>query len=619
MATITDLISPVSSSATARPVVDTLAAPGKALAATSLTLTNGTNWPTGFVVYISIYETTTVQLGTGTANVKNATTQADYKGILAGTTISSLVLTGGTDRAFTTGATVEITYTSRMAYDDYQWKIAHGNLDGSLKGSAVQAALGLSSSSLNGWNALGYTFSTVTYNGNRSYDCVIAGADLTATLSAGMRLRTTRTTAAPTQATSLNGTNQYWSKTTPAGMTFTDDFVVSAWIKLSSYPAGSGMIASRYNGTSGWNFYVSSTGQLTVSGVNAGAGNFSAANTYQSIPLNRWVHVTAQLDMSTFTASTTTSYFMIDGQDVPTVVSRGGTNPTALVQAGNLEIGSNNGGSSLFPGKIAQVAIFNAKVTQATMRGYISQGLLGTETSNVSAFSFNGNGNDLNTTNANNLTANNGAAATNADSFNGNQADGTISSTLDYGLVQKVVYSGGNTTVTVQVPEGCAIPTSGTVASVVYSSNKAPYGMPVSRGKWVVETHGKVFSTQSGPVAGTWYNVGTLSLSIPTGEWWTRYEANVQMSKAAATTNDVYTTLSTANNSETDVEYTAYTYLSGASGTLNTVQFVNRQKNLSLSAPTSYYINQKTSAPASDIYIRGDQATTKISAENAYL
>src|SRR5690348_15815627 len=53
---------------------------------------------------------------------------------------------------------------------------------------------------------------TVTANGNRSYSLVFNSTDLTSYLSTGMRFRTTRTVAAPTQCTSLNGSTQYYSK-----------------------------------------------------------------------------------------------------------------------------------------------------------------------------------------------------------------------------------------------------------------------------------------------------------------------------------------------------------------------------------------------------------------------
>jgi hypothetical protein len=325
-----------------------------------------------------------------------------------------------------------------------------------------------------GWTPiLGSTPNTVTYNGNRNYDLVFNSVDLSSTLSPGMKLKATRTVAAPDQCADLEASSsQYFSKTSPAATTFTDDFVVSAWVKLESYAQMA--IASRYNGTSGWLMFINANGQVAMNGYNGGAANVSGVTSYASLPLNKWVHVTAQLDMSAFTATTTTSYVMFDGVDVAASVSRGGTNPTALVQAGNLEIGGSNGGANPFDGKIAQVAIYNAKVTQANMRTYMSQGLSGSETSLISAYSFDNAITDLNTTNANNLTANGGAVATNADSPFANAVSAGL---LEYAEINSVTFS-TNTTVNVRVPDTCMIPTSGGVSAVSYSTQSNPYGLP---------------------------------------------------------------------------------------------------------------------------------------------
>jgi len=255
-------------------------------------------------------------------------------------------------------------------------------------------------------------------------------------------------------------------------MTFTDDFVVSAWVKLESY--ADMVVASRYNGTSGWRLYISASGQVVMQAYNAGAANISGVNSYASLPLNKWVHIAAQLDMSAFTATTTTSYVMIDGVDVAATVSRGGTNPTALVQAGNLEIGSNNGGLLPFDGKIAQVAIYSAKVTQATIKASMNQALSGSETSLISAYSLDNSLNDLNA-NANNLTAQGSAVATNADSPFANAVTAGL---LEYAEINSVTFS-TNTTVNVRVPDTCQIPTTGGVSAVSYSTQSNPYGLPV--------------------------------------------------------------------------------------------------------------------------------------------
>lgn len=160
----------------------------------------------------------------------------------------------------------------------------------------------------------------------------------------------------------------------------------------------------------------------------------------------------------------------------PSLLVGGGTNPTALVQAGNLEVGSTNGGTLPFDGKMAQVAIYNAKVTQANIRATISQGLAGTETSLISAYSFNNSINDLNA-NANNLTANNSAVATNADSpFAGGDSLYYTDGTTEFS--KTVIISSDGLTETVEVPPGYAIPTTGGISAVSYSTQESPYGYP---------------------------------------------------------------------------------------------------------------------------------------------
>lgn len=331
-----------------------------------------------------------------------------------------------------------------------------------------------------GWrNGILAVPNTITYNGSGNYSLVFNSTDLTDELSNGMKLKGTRTVTAPTQCTDLeSGSSQYYSKTSPAGMTFTDDFVVSGWIKVESYKEA--VIASRFNGTSGWDFYMEATGQITLAGFNGGIGNNSKVTSYQSVPLNKWVHVAAQLDMSAFTATTTTSYVMINGADVPATVTRAGTNPTALIQAGDLNIGAYNNATSFFDGKIAQVAIYSAKVTQATITASINQTLAGTETSLISAYSFNNTINDLNTTNANNLTANGSAVATNVDSpFAGgtNASTAYTAGTTEFGEVFNVSFS-TNTTVIVQCPDGYGFPTSGGLSAIAYSPEGTPLGWP---------------------------------------------------------------------------------------------------------------------------------------------
>jgi len=424
-----------------------------------------------------------------------------------------------------------------------------------------------------GWQGGLPTPDTVTYNGNRSYNLVFNGTDLTDTVSNGMRLRATRTVTPPTQCTDLEASSsQYWSKTSPAGTTFTDDFCVGAWINLESYTGASQVIISRYNGTSGWLLYINSSGQVLLQGNNASGSNYSRVVSYQSIPLNKWVHVAAQLDMSAFTSTTTTSYIMIDGVGVPASVERAGTNPTALVQAGNLEVGSYGSGTAAFDGKIAQAWYSSAKITQANIVTFISQGMTGSETSIVSHFDFNGDGND-NNANANNLTAQASAGFTTDSPFN----------STEYGIITANSFS-TDTTLTVQVPEGYAIPKSGGVSAVAYSTQQTPYGFPADKGKWEIIMLGKTTTSTAST------SLATLNrrLTVPIGSWsLCLFSVEMLLSIGAATGRLGKVTLSSDGTTETNPE-TTVSLSTNVTTSGNLSQSIMSEKAVLLTSATSY-------------------------------
>lgn len=466
----------------------------------------------------------------------------------------------------------------------------------------------------NGWTTLHVAPNSITALGQRSYTVVLPSVDYTDRLSPGMRLKLNRTVTAPTQCTSLNGSIQYYSKTSPSGMTFTDDFVVSALIKPASYAAG--FIASRVNGTQGWGCRMNADGTIEMFGTNASLSNYSTIKTLQSVPLNRWSHIAAQLDMSSFTATTTTSYIMIDGVDVPCVISRAGTNPTALVQAGNLEIGSQNGGATPFNGKLAQVAIFNAKVTQATIRSYRGQTLTGSETSLISAYTFNNSINDL-SANANNLTANGSAVATAVDTPFSNGVLGTT----EYGIVMAISYS-SDTTLTVQVPEGCALPTTGGISSVSYSGTGTPYGFPAQEYKWEVGAlyYGSMITLT--PTRGTWYNHGQLV--VPAGSWSLGFKGPLGGYATGSTGVYFQGTLSeTSSTQSTDPRLLVFEGFEASSATLAYQAMVAADAPVALAAATTYYLNDRqtafSSGTAQQTGFVGGFSPTQIYAKNAYL
>ena len=307
----------------------TLTAPGHTVGGDTFNVVSTSNWPTDTGVVFAIDATTLVN----GVETRTAGTYTEWEGVVTGaTTISNCVLRYGTDQNYASGSTTRIYIPVSSSREN---RLIDGLLSAGITqsggmGDITPTSIVTDNATITNltvgsqtpspdWTTIATPPDAVTYNGQRSYNMVFNGVDYTNILSPGQRLKTTRTVAAPTQCTSLNGTTQYWNKTSPNKLTFTDDFVVDAYVKMTSYGTTS-PIASRYDGTSGWSLQIDAAGAVQLIGYNAAAANNSKVTSYQSIPLNKWVRVTAQLDMSTFTATTTTSYIMIDGVDVTAFV-----------------------------------------------------------------------------------------------------------------------------------------------------------------------------------------------------------------------------------------------------------------------------------------------------------
>ena len=395
----------------------------------------------------------------------DASKKQTFTGVIdtAGSQVTSVVWTAGTNQTHALGATV-VDYATATHISMMTKGITQSlNQDGSLITQAVRDALGVTTLPSGGWDLLGSTLSVSTgYNkGNKEFD-ITSSADLTTVLSPGMRLKLDRGTTPPTQCTSLNGTTQYWNKTSSlTAVAFTDDFVAGAWVYLTSYSGAIASIITRYNGTSGWYLSLDVSGRVVFFGHNAGGANYRGVTSYQSIPLNKWTHIAAQLDMSANSATTTTSYIMINGKDVPALAATNGTNPAALIQAGNLEIGAVNSGTLPFPGRIAQAFLYSAKVTQATIQDRMSQELTGSETNLIGYWKFNGNGDDT-TANALNLTAQGSATAT------------TVSNPFNATEMFKITKVTAST-ITVFGGEDYQVPNM-TLSNPYYSTQATPFG-----------------------------------------------------------------------------------------------------------------------------------------------
>lgn len=129
------------------------------------------------------------------------------------------------------------------------------------------------------------------------------------------------------------------------------------------------------------------------------------------------------------------------------------------------------------------------------------------------------------------------------------------------------------------------------ISAISYSHMKAPIGFPLDPTKWTVQTTNTATTTQSSPTQNVWYNINSINIIIPIGLWNAGYECSSRPIYNSNAPNQ-YTTLSTANNSESDSEFTSRLEIGGTAANLNAL--VGRYKILSLAAKTTYYLNHKT-------------------------
>jgi hypothetical protein len=382
-----------------------------------------------------------------------------------------------------------------------------------------------------GWKALDYPFITVQQVGPRLMQFTSGGlVDLTPYVSAGMRFRQTRSSTAPTQCADFESTSSQYATRTSAsvsGITFTDDYTMIGWIKLESYTGSSQYIVARDDGTNGWGMYINGSGQLVGYGRSAAGVNQKTYTTYQSIPLNQWVHVAVSMDLS---GSSGIAY--IDGEIVPGALVTAGA-LTAITNTGDLSIGRQGGvASGYFDGRIAEVSIHASVLSQTVIRGWVTTyGALG-------AASFRLEGGFTDSTGSNTLTAVNSAIATFAD-HPWKQSE--------YGIVVSSTYS-GSTSVIVYTGNSNIITTAAGTCSTSFA--KAPLNFPASKRNWAQQTI--LRSQLATTVNSTTAQLTGAQITLPYGEWDLNYRGFFLVTSAGNTFLNTQMQLSTSTSSLTD-------------------------------------------------------------------
>jgi hypothetical protein len=196
----------------------------------------------------------------------------------------------------------------------------------------------------------------------------------------------------------------------------------------------------------------------------------------------------------------------------------------------------------------------------------------------------------------------------------------TNNAATQYGIITKVT----STTLTVYFGTDYSL-TNSAITVPYYATTAAPFGFPLDPAKWTVKTTLSGDYVKTSPTATTWYGDTGLtptgpSISVPIGCFFLSHQQIAFYGqKATATSIDAYMTLSTANNSESDTELTAYNKLTGASATLLVQNSVSMRKAVTLTSATTYYLNVKTATATAGQIGTGGSLNGRIEAVCAYL
>lgn len=140
------------------------------------------------------------------------------------------------------------------------------------------------------------------------------------------------------------------------------------------------------------------------------------------------------------------------------------------------------------------------------------------------------------------------------------------------------------------------------ISANYYSHCKSPVGFPVDPLKWTVSLYSTTLRQTGTPTTNTWYNAETLT--IPIGSWRVFYSAALGARDNAAVVLITEATLSTANNSESDAQFTCTVYVDagvGADASLSFSTSIGKEKHLLLAASTAYYLNYRVINPAANV------------------
>lgn len=448
------------------------------------------------------------------------------------------------------------------------------NQDGSFKVSALQAALDQLQST--DWRPVTGTPALVSTNGQREFVVNVPG-DQTAVIPLGAKARIPRTGTTPTQSAKFVASSlQYGTRASVTSLGITNKVLCEGWFYFDSYSANQ-VMASQYNGTSGFRLDLDSAGKIRMIANNGGDSLYRLVTSYQTVPLKRWMHIAAVVDVSAF--NLTNCRILIDGTPIPAQLVDVSAF-TSFTPAGALQVGASNSSStSVMDGYASNVRIWNVNRTDTQIRDNMNQQIPGTSTGLVASYLLNGSWNDTSGNN-NHLTAVGGAV---------NNFASHPFNPIEFGVVTgKGAFAGGFTPVTIFTGQSNTIPNE-TLGQFSYSTARSPYGFPSNRALWRVYT---LIRTELAVATGGATNwlvpaAGTFGFRVPSGTWNVGYSVEFGVDRGGAGRTDVAFTLTTTANTETHPELTVANR--GGSGNTFQTSTSNREQSIENTTATTFY------------------------------
>lgn len=558
--------------------VTTLAAPGKALGAISINVGSTANYPqdTGIIIAMRTVDANGALI---------AGTYTEWSATVSSATSLAIVATPvyGSDQIYSAGASTQVyiptsSYSQNTLIDGI---LAHANQDGTLKANSVgttQIADGaITSAKMAGAQGTWNTAPALTWVSSDGPTSVLkaTGVDVREAFNTGVRIK----------ADQVHSISNYWSFDTNSADS--KGSAVMGNIGTPTYTAGKFGNALTLNGsdqalsvTDGAAFHLGASGaEFTVGAWFKTSATGASKCLYQSWSKNPTNGAGIQ--------------FMVGSGNVVQLYAGNNTSTSAnstivgttVVTDGNWHYAvatfRNNFCQIYLDGKLeaSGYCITPVYVTTYTRIGCLSD-------NNSNAFWFNGQIDDLFLINGYALDEQTIAAK-----YAASTAQGTADITVNKKALcsAEATMSGSDTLITVYTGTDYAFVNSA-ITNPYYSALKAPYGFPLKDEKWTVEYRNNVAVSQSSPVQNQWYNLGSQQITVPVGTWRMYYRANIDAVKTNA--QAIYSTLSLANNSETEPDMSSFGFCNSAAN--ESVFPVSATKNKTFSSKTVMYFNIKT-------------------------